>query len=93
MGYAPVSKVLSTYTPTKELALALYLTLARAQSHAQLAIHHPDPQLRHHRRHRHRHHVRHEGMVVLDMSLIAQNRVSPREVSPKTIVEYKINRN
>ena len=86
MGYAPVSKVLSTYTPAEELALAL------AQRHAQLVIHRREPQLRLHRRHRHCHHVRHEGLVVLDMLLIAQNRVSPREVSPKTIAEYKINR-
>ena len=82
MGYALVSKVLSTYTPMEELALAL------AQSQAQLEIHRREPQLG---LHRHRHHVRHEGLMVLDMLLITQNRVAPREVSPKTIVEYKIN--
>ena len=65
MGYAPVSKVLSTYTPMEELALAL------AQRQAQLVIHHRGPQLGLHRRHRHRHHVRHEGLVVLDILLIA----------------------
>ena len=65
MGYAPVSKVLSTYTPMDEL------TLAMAQPHAQLVIHRRQPQLGLHRRHRHRHHVRHERLVVLDMLLIA----------------------
>ena len=74
----------------EELALALPLAVARAERHAQLVIHRPDPQLR---RHRHRHHVRHAAMVVLDMALIAQNRVNPREASPKTIAEYKININ
>ena len=59
MGYAPVSKVLSTYTPMEELALAL------AQPQAQLVIHCGQPQLGLHRRHRHRHHVRHERLVVL----------------------------
>ena len=88
MGYAPMSKVLSTYTLTEELALALAL----AQRQAQLVIHRQGPQLGLHGRHRHRHHVRHEGLVVLDMLLITQNRVAPREVSPKTIFEYKINR-
>ena len=86
MGYAPMSKVLSTYTPMEELALAL------TQPQAQLVIHRREPQLGLHRRHRHRHHVRHEGLVVLDMLLITQNRVAPREVSPKTIAEYKINK-
>ena len=86
MSYAPVSKVLSTYTPIKELAMTL------AQWQAQLVVHRQGPQLGLHRRHRHRHHVRHEGLVVLDMLLIAQNWVAPREVSPKTIAEYKINR-
>ena len=81
MGYTPVLKVLSTYTPMEELALALAL--------AQLVIHCRGPQLG---LHRHRHHVRHKGLVVLDMLLIAQNWVAPREVSPKTIVEYKINK-
>ena len=68
MGYAPVLKVLSAYTPMEELALAL------AQRQAQLVIHHRGPQLGLHRRHWHRHHVRHEGLVVLDILLIAQNR-------------------
>ena len=86
MGYAPVSKVLSTYTPTEELTLAL------AQWQAQLVIHRRGPQLGLHRRHRHHHHVRHEGLVMLDILLIARNRVTPREVCPKTIAEYKINR-
>ena len=86
MGYAPMSKVLSTYTPAEELALALAL----AQRHAQLVIHRREPQLRLHQRHRHRHHVRHEGLAVLDILLIAQNWVSPREVSIKTIAKYKI---
>ena len=86
MSYAPVSKVLSTYTPIKELAMTL------AQRQAQLVIHRQGPQLGLHRRHLHRHHVRHEGLVVPDMLLIAQNWVAPREVSPKTIAEYKINR-
>ena len=74
----------------EELALALPLALARAERHAQLVIHRPDPQLRHHRHH---HHVRHEAMVVLDMPLVTQNRVGPCEVSPNTIAEYKININ
>ena len=83
MGYAPVSKVLSTYTPMEELALAM------AQRQAQLVIHRRGPQLG---LHRHHHHVRHEGLVVLDMLLITQNWAASREVSPKTIAEYKINR-
>ena len=87
MGYAPVSKVLFTYTPMEELALAL----AQAQPQAQLVIHRGQPQLGLHRRHRHRHHVRHERLVVLDMLLVTQNQVAPREVFPKTIAEYKIN--
>ena len=85
-----MSKVLSTYTLTEELALALPLHVARAERHAQLVIHRPDPQLR---RHRHRHHVRHAATAVLDMAQITQNRVGPREASPKTITEYEINRN
>ena len=87
MSYAPVSKVLSTYTPTEEPALAMAL----AQRHAELVIHPREPHLRLHRRW-YRHHVWHEGLVVLDMLLITQNRVGPHEVSPKTIDEYKINR-
>ena len=90
MGYAPVSKVLSPYTLMEELALDLALALAQPQ--AQLVIHRREPQLGLHRRHWHRHHVRHERLVVLDMLLITRNRVTPREVSPKTIAEYKINK-
>ena len=85
MGYAPVWKVLSTYTPMEELALAL------AQQQAQLVIHHRGPQLGLQRRHRHHHHVRYEGLVVLDMLLKTQNRVALCVLSPKTIAEYKIN--
>ena len=84
MGYAPMSKVLFTYTPMEQLALALAL--------AKVVIHCREPPLGLHRRHRHSHHVRREGLVVLDMLLITQNWVAPHEVSPKTIVEYKINR-
>ena len=80
MGYAPVSKIISTYTPMEEVALTL------AQPQAQLVI-----QLGLHRRHRHRHHVKLDRLIVLDMLLIVQNGVTAREVSPKTIVEYKIN--
>ena len=67
------------------------LALALAQGQAQLVIHHRGPRLSLNRRHRHRHHVRHEGLMVLDMLMIAQNRVGPFEVSPKTIAEYKMN--
>ena len=80
MGYVSVSKVLSTYTPMEELALA------------QLVIHRRQPQIHLHRRHQLRHHVRHERLEVLDMLLVAENRVAPREVSPKTITENKINK-
>ena len=86
MGYAPVSKVLSTYTRVEELALPL------AQTKAELVIHLGQPQVSLHPRHRHRHCVRHERVVVLDLRVVAQNRVAQREVSPKTIVENKINR-
>ena len=87
MSYAVVSKVLSTYTTMEELALDL------AQPQAQLVILRRQPQLGLHRRHqhRHRHHVRHEQLVVLDMLLVAKNRVAPHEVSPKIIADYKIN--
>ena len=76
MGYALVSKVLSTYTPMEELALALAL----AQPQAQLVIYRGQPLLGLHRRHqyRHRHHVKHERLVVLDMPLVTQNRVALR---------------
>ena len=63
MGYAPVSKVLSTYTLMEELALA--------RPQAQLVIHRGQPQLRLHRRHRRRHHVRYELLEVLDMLLVS----------------------
>ena len=86
MGYAPVSKVLSTYTRVEELALPL------AQPEVELVIHRGQPQVGHHPRHWHRHRVRHERVVVLDLRVVAQNRVARREVSPKTIAEYKINR-
>ena len=79
MGYTHVSKVLSTYTPMKELALAL----------AQSVSHRGQPQLCLHQRH---HHVRHERLEVLDMLLVTQNLVAPHEVSPKTRAEYKINK-
>ena len=86
MGYALVSKVVSTYTRVEELALPL------AQPEVELVIHRGQPQVGHHPRHRHRHHVRHEGVVVLDLGVVAQNRVARREVSPMTIDEYKIMR-
>ena len=81
MGYAPVSKVLSTYTRVEELALPL------AQPEVELVIHRGHPQVGLHPRHWHRHRVRHERVVVLDLRVVAR-----REVSPKTIAEYKINR-
>ena len=86
MGYAPMSKVLSTYTRMKELALPL------AQPRVELVIHRGQPQVGLHPRHRHRHRVRHERVVVLDLRVVAQNRVDRREVYPKTIAKYKINR-
>ena len=86
MGYAPVSKVLSTYTRVEELALPL------AQPEVELVIHRGQPQVGLHPRHRHRHHVRHERVVVLDLHVVAQNRVARREVSPKTKAKYKLNR-
>ena len=86
MGYAPVSKVLSTYTRVEELALPL------AQPEVELVIHRGQPQVGHHPRHRHRHRVRHERVVVLDLRVVTQNRVARREVSPMTIAEYKIMR-
>ena len=64
MGYAPMSKVLSTYTLMKELALAQQ----QAQQQAQPVIHRGQPQLPLHRRH---HHVRHERLEVLDMLLVS----------------------
>ena len=75
MGYAPVSKVLSTYTPMEELALA------------ESVSHRGQPQPRLHRRHWRSYHVRHERLEVLDMLLVTQNRVASHVVSPKTIAE------
>ena len=67
MGYAPMSKVLYTYTRVEELALPL------AQPKVELVIHRGQPQVGLHPRHRH--HVRHERVVVLDLRVVAQNRV------------------
>ena len=75
MGYAPVSKVLSTYTRVEELALPL------AQPEVELVIHRGQPQVGHHPRHRHRHCVRHERVVVLDLCVVAQNRVAQNRVA------------
>ena len=86
MGYAPVSKVLSTYTRVEELAQPL------AQSEVELVIHRGQPQAGLYPRHRHRHRVSHERVVVLNLHVVTQNWDSSREVSPKTIAEYKINR-
>ena len=86
MGYAPVSKVLSTYTRVEEIALPL------AQPEDVLVIHCGKPQVGHHHQHRHWHHARHERVVVLDQRVVAQNRVARRAVSPMTIAEYKIMR-
>ena len=86
MGYAPVSKVLSTYTRVEEIALPL------AQPEDVLVIHLGQPQVGHHPQHRHRHHARHERVVVLDLRVVAQNWVARRAVSPMTIAEYKIMR-
>ena len=86
MGYVPVSKVFSTYTRMEELALPL------AQPQVELVIHRGQPQVVPRPRHRHRHRVRHERVVVLDLRVVAQNRVDRREVFPKIIAEYKINR-
>ena len=67
MGYAPMSKVLSTYTRLEELALPL------AQPEVELVIHRGQPHVGHHPRHRHRlqHRVRHEWVVVLDLRVVA----------------------
>ena len=83
MGYAPVSKVLSTYTRVEVLVVTL------AQPEDVLVIHRGQPQVGHHHQHRHRRHARHERVVVLDQRGVAQNRVARRAVSPITIVEYK----
>ena len=74
----------------EELALPLALPLAQPQ--VELVIHYGQPQVGLHPRHRHRHRVRHERVVVLDLSVVAQNWVDRREVFPKTIAEYKINK-
>ena len=86
MGYAPMSKVLSTYTRVEELTLPL------AQPEVELVIHRGQPHVGLYPRHRHQRRVRHERVVVLDLRVVAQNRVARREVSPKTIAEYKINK-
>ena len=86
MGYAPVSKVLSTYTRVEELALPL------GQPEDVLVIHHGQPQVGDHPQHRHQHHARHERVVVLDLRVVAQNRVARRAISPMTIAKYKIMR-
>ena len=86
MGYASVSKVLSTYTRVEVLALPL------AQPEDVLVIHRGQPQVGHHHQHRHRHYARHERVVVLDQCGVAQNRAARRAVSPMTIAEYKIMR-
>ena len=68
------------------------LALPLAQPEVELVIHRGQPQVGHHPRHLHRHRVRHERAVVLDLHVVAQNRVARREVSPMTIAEYKIMR-
>ena len=83
MGYAPVSKVLSTYTRAEEVALSL------AQREDVLVIHRGQPQVGHHHQHRHRHHA---IGIVLYHRVLAQNRVARRAVSLMTIAEYKIMR-
>ena len=83
MGYALVSKVLSTYTRVEVLVVPL------AQPEDVLVIHRGQPQVGHHHQHRHRHHARHERVVVLDQRGVAQNRVARRAVSPMTIAEYR----
>ena len=66
MGYALVSKVLSTYTRVEELALPL------AQPEVKLVIHRGQPQVSLHPRHCHRHCVNHERVLVLDLCVVAQ---------------------
>ena len=83
MGYAPVSKVLSTYTRVEVLAVPL------AQPEDVLVIHRGQPQVGHHHQHRHPYHARHERVVVLDQRGVVQNRVARRAVSPMTIAEYR----
>ena len=83
MGYAPMSKVLSTYTRVEVLAVPL------AQPEDVLVIRRGQPQVGHHHQHRHPHHARPERVVVLDQHGVAQNRVARRAVSPMTIAEYR----
>ena len=83
MGYAPVSKVLSTYTRVEVLVVPL------AQPEDVLVIRRGQPQVGHHHQHRHPHHARPERVVVLDQRGVAQNRVFRRAVSPMTIAEYR----
>ena len=78
MGYAPVSKVLSTYTRVEVLAVPL------AQPEDVLVIRGGQPQVGHHHQHRHPHHARPERVVVID-----QHGVARRAVSPMTIAEYR----
>ena len=65
MGYAPVSKVLSTYTRVEVLVVPL------AQSEDVLVIRGGQPQVGHHPQHRHPHHARPERVVVLDQHGVA----------------------
>ena len=75
MGYAPVSKVLSTYTRVEVLAVPV------AQPE--------DVPVGHHHQHRPPHHARPERVVVLDQRGVGQNRVARRAISPMTIAEYR----
>ena len=83
MGYAPVSKVLSTYTRVEVLAVPL------AQPEDVLVIRGGQPQVGHQPQHRHPHHARPERVVVLDQHGVAHNRFARRAVSPMTIAEYR----
>ena len=70
MGYAPVSKVLSTYTRVEVLAVPL------AQPEDVLVIRRGQPQVGLHHQHRHPHHARPERVVVLNQRGVAQNWVA-----------------
>ena len=85
MGYAPVSKVLSTYTRVEVVAVPL------PQPEDVLVIRGGQPQVGHHPQHRHPHHAWPERVVVVvvDQHGVAQNRVTRRAVSPMTIAEYR----
>ena len=83
MGYAPVSKVLSTYTRVEVVAVPL------AQPEDVLVIRGGQAQVGHHPQHRHPHHAWPERVVVVDQHGVAQNRVARRAVSPMTIAEYR----